>query len=81
MYSIPLPPHTPTHRFACRRCILGREVRPPPEGTDTNSDLSQWHHSSEKKGLQDLLLKRVWTGPTISFVFHHKSHEQKIETA
>lgn len=70
-----------THdKFSCRRCVLGREVKPPAEGTDTNSDLSQWHHSSEKKGLQDLLLKRVWSGPAVSFVFHHRSHEQKIET-
>lgn len=67
-------------RFSCRRCVLSREVRPPPEGSDTNSDLSQWHHSSDKKGLPDLLLKRVWSGSTISFIFHHKSHEHKIET-
>ena len=69
-------------RFHCRRCVLGRQMKPPPEGSDTNSDLSQWHHNClDKKGVEDLILKKVWDGPTISFVFHHKSHEKKIETA
>lgn len=68
-------------RFSCRRCVLGRQSKPPPEGSDTNSDLSQWNHNSlDKKGIEDSVLKKIWEGPTISFVFHHRSHESKIET-
>ena len=56
-------------------------MKPPPAGSDSNSNISQWHHSSlDKRGLEDMLLKKVWDGKAISFVFHHKSHEAKIET-
>jgi len=65
-----------THdKFKCRRCVAGVEVRGPPSDSDCNSDLSAWHHASTKKGLMDMALKQVWdTG--VTFVFHHKSHEQ-----
>jgi DNA repair and recombination RAD54-like protein len=59
----------------CRRCVSNVEVRPPPEGSDCNSDLSSWHHAAAKKGLQDVALKQVWdTG--VAFCFHHISHQQ-----
>ena len=55
--------------------MAGVEVRGPPPDSDCNSDMSQWFHSNTKKGLQDLALKQVWdTG--VTFVFHHKSHDQ-----
>ena len=65
-----------THdKLKCRRCVAGVEVRPPPEDSDCNSDMSLWHHAANKKGIQDLALKQVWdTG--VTFVFHHKSHDQ-----
>jgi len=65
-----------THdKFKCRRCVAGVEVRPPPPDSDCNSDLSSWYHANTKKGLTDMALKQVWdTG--VTFVFHHKSHEQ-----
>ena len=65
-----------THdKLKCRRCVAGVEVRGPPEDSDCNSDLSSWHHSSSKKGLEDVALKQVWeTG--VSFCFHHVSHTQ-----
>jgi len=65
-----------THdKFKCRRCVSGVEVRPPPQDSDCNSDMSQWYHSASKKSLTDLALKQVWdTG--VTFVFHHKSHDQ-----
>ncbi len=70
-----------TLRFNCRRCVLGRQTRPPPVDSDTNSDLSQWNHNSaDKKGIEDSILKKTWTGDCISFVFHHKSHDKKIVT-
>ena len=70
-----------THtRFNCLRCVLGKQVKPPPEGSDCTSDLSQWNHCADKRGLEDLVMKRVWDGPTISFVFYHRSHESQIKT-
>lgn len=66
-------------RFKCKRCVNNIQVRGPPEGSDTNSDLSQWHHSADKKGLVDVVLKGAWD-ETISFTFHHKSHEEQRQT-
>lgn len=65
-----------THdKLRCRRCVAGVEVRPPAPDSDCNSDMSQWFHATSKKGLQDVALKQVWdTG--VTFVFHHKSHDQ-----
>ncbi|XP_055996293.1 DNA repair and recombination protein RAD54-like [Ostrea edulis] len=69
-----------THdKFKCKRCVNNIQVRPPPEGSDTNSNLSQWHHASDKRGLVDVVLKGAWD-ETISFTFHHKSHEEQRQT-
>ncbi|XP_068599411.1 DNA repair and recombination protein RAD54-like [Brachionichthys hirsutus] len=63
-----------THdRFRCRRCVNGREVRPPAEESDCTSDLSQWNHGFDKKGLKDQVLKASWDA-AVSFVFHQRSH-------
>ncbi|XP_060559787.1 DNA repair and recombination protein RAD54-like [Ruditapes philippinarum] len=67
--------------FKCRRCVNNIQVKPPSDDSDCNSDLSQWHHSTDKKGLKDLMLKGAWSSDTpISFVFHHHSHEQQRVT-
>ncbi|XP_017293211.1 DNA repair and recombination protein RAD54-like [Kryptolebias marmoratus] len=64
-----------THdKFRCRRCVNGREVRPPAEDSDCTSDLSQWNHCLDKKGLRDQVLKASWDA-AVSFVFHQHSHE------
>ncbi|XP_021339494.1 DNA repair and recombination protein RAD54-like [Mizuhopecten yessoensis] len=69
-----------THdKFKCKRCVNNIQVKPPPEGSDCNSDLSLWHHSTDKKGLDDLVFKGSWN-PAISFVFHHNSHEEQHKT-
>ncbi|KAL5016382.1 hypothetical protein ScPMuIL_005971 [Solemya velum] len=69
-----------THdKFKCRRCVNNIQVKPPPPDSDCNSDLSQWCHSADKKGLVDIILKGAWD-PGISFVFHHRSHEKQKET-
>lgn len=69
------------HRFNCRRCVLGKQVRSPPPDSDCTCDLSQWNHSSDKKGLEDLTLKSVWdAAQCISFVFHHRSHKEQRQT-
>ncbi|KAA8589911.1 hypothetical protein FQN60_013276 [Etheostoma spectabile] len=66
-----------THdKFRCRRCVNGREVRPPAEDSDCTSDLSQWNHCFEKKGLRDQVLKASWDA-AVSFVFHQRSHEDQ----
>ena len=64
------------HRFKCRRCVNNIQVRAPPDGTDCNSDPVHWHHCADKKGLADVMLKKAWDTKNISFVFHHRSHEQ-----
>lgn len=66
-----------THdKFRCRRCVNGREVRPPPDDSDCTSDLSQWNHCFDKKGLRDQVLKASWDA-AVSFVFHQRSHEDQ----
>ncbi|XP_071508468.1 DNA repair and recombination protein RAD54-like [Diadema antillarum] len=66
-----------THdKFRCRRCVNNIQVRPPPEDSDCSSDLSQWNHCADKRGIADSALRGVWETQNVSFVFHHKSHEQ-----
>ncbi|XP_063229538.1 DNA repair and recombination protein RAD54-like isoform X2 [Bacillus rossius redtenbacheri] len=66
-----------THdKFRCKRCLNHIQVKLPPDGSDCSSDLSCWNHCSDKKGLVDVVLKQCWDAG-VSFVFHHRSHEQK----
>ncbi|KAL3125930.1 hypothetical protein niasHT_009459 [Heterodera trifolii] len=67
-----------THdKLKCKRCFLGRELKDPPEEADTNSDLTQWHHSERDfSKVPDQMLKAVRDcAPDITFVFHQKSHD------
>lgn len=64
-------------RFRCHRCVNGREVRPPADSSDCTSDLSQWNHCFDKKGLTDQVLKASWD-TAVSFVFHQRSHENQM---
>ena len=64
-------------RFKCRRCVNRIQVRGPPEDSDCNSDLSQWNHCADKKGVVDVMLKGAWETNAVSFVFHHRSHEEQ----
>ncbi|BFY99558.1 hypothetical protein BsWGS_02598 [Bradybaena similaris] len=69
-----------THdKFKCRRCVNNIQVKPPPDDSDCNSDLSQWNHSVDKKGLADVVLKAAWQS-AITFIFHHRSHEEQRKT-
>ncbi|KAK7099702.1 DNA repair and recombination protein RAD54-like isoform X2 [Littorina saxatilis] len=69
-----------THdKFKCRRCVNNIQVKGPPDGSDCNTDLSQWNHCVDKKGVTDVMLKGVWNS-AISFVFHHYSHEEQRRT-
>ncbi|XP_071799546.1 DNA repair and recombination protein RAD54-like isoform X2 [Asterias amurensis] len=66
-----------THdKFNCRRCVNNIQVRPPPPDSDCNSDLSNWSHCSSKRGVMDCILKKAMEMDSISFIFHHRSHEQ-----
>ncbi|KAJ6659422.1 hypothetical protein lerEdw1_018656 [Lerista edwardsae] len=66
-----------THdKIKCRRCVNGHQVRLPPDGSDCTSDLSQWNHAAEKRGLQDTVLKAAWDA-AVTFTFHHHSHEEQ----
>uniref|UniRef100_A0A8C1JX16 DNA repair and recombination protein RAD54-like n=1 Tax=Cyprinus carpio TaxID=7962 RepID=A0A8C1JX16_CYPCA len=66
-----------THdRFRCRRCVNSRQVRAPPDDSDCTSDLSNWHHCSDKRGLKDPVLQASWDA-AVSFVFHQRSHEDQ----
>lgn len=59
----------------CTRCVNGIQIKKPPEGSDCNSDLSEWNHTRDRKGIPDVALKQVHGAGGISFVFHHISHE------
>lgn len=63
-------------RFRCKRCIKNRQVRAPPDDSDCTSDLSNWHHCAEKRGLRDPVLQASWDA-AVSFVFHQRSHEDQ----
>ncbi|KAL3271526.1 hypothetical protein HHI36_022003 [Cryptolaemus montrouzieri] len=64
-----------THRrLNCKRCFNRIETKPPPDEADCTSDLSNWYHSWEKRGLADMVLKQIWDmSRYISFVFHQRS--------
>ncbi|XP_047645154.1 DNA repair and recombination protein RAD54-like isoform X4 [Phacochoerus africanus] len=69
-----------THdRLRCRRCVNNQQVWPPPDGSDCTSDLAQWNHSTDKRGLADEVLQAAWhaASTAITFVFHQRSHEEQ----
>nr|XP_020476561.1 DNA repair and recombination protein RAD54-like [Monopterus albus] len=77
LFTLNVETRSDTHdKFRCRRCVNGREVRPPAEDSDCTSDLSQWNHCFDKKGLRDQVLKASWDA-AVSFVFHQRSHEDQ----
>ncbi|NXO37815.1 RAD54 protein, partial [Locustella ochotensis] len=66
-----------THdKIKCRRCVNGHQVRPPPDGSDCTSDLSQWQHCADKRRLQDSVLRAAWDA-AVSFTFYQHSHEEQ----
>ncbi|XP_028296992.1 DNA repair and recombination protein RAD54-like [Gouania willdenowi] len=66
-----------THdKFRCCRCVNGRQVQPPADGSDCTSNYSQWNHCFDRRGLRDQVLKASWDA-AVSFVFHQRSHEDQ----
>lgn len=52
----------------------------PPEDSDCTSDLSQWYHCTNNKGLPDVILSQAWeVAKCVSFVFHHRSSGGEVE--
>jgi DNA repair and recombination RAD54-like protein len=50
----------------------------PPEDSDCTSDLSQWFHCSNNRGLPDEILSKSWDiTKSISFIFHHRSNKSE----
>lgn len=75
---------SPHFSFKCKRCVNNVQVKLPPEDSDCTSDLSQWFHCSDNKGIPDTILSQAWdVTKCISFVFHHRSSaaEVKLEDA
>ena len=66
-------------RLRCCRCVNNHQVRPPPDGSDCTSDLAQWNHNTDKRGLKDEVLQAAWDAAStaITFVFHQQSHEEQ----
>lgn len=66
-------------RLRCRRCVNNHQIRPPTDGSDCTSDLAQWNHSTDKRGLRDEVLQAAWDAAStaITFVFHQRSHEEQ----
>ncbi|XP_063263220.1 DNA repair and recombination protein RAD54-like [Prinia subflava] len=77
LFTLNEPTTSDTHdKIKCRRCVNGQQVRPPPDGSDCTSDLSQWHHCSDKRRLQDSVLKAAWDA-AVTFTFYQHSHEEQ----
>ncbi|KAJ3648695.1 hypothetical protein Zmor_020478 [Zophobas morio] len=70
-----------THqRLRCKRCLNKIQIKNPPEEADCTSDLANWYHCWDKKGLADMVLKQIWdVSKYISFVFHQKSASQEVK--
>ncbi|XP_060534164.1 DNA repair and recombination protein RAD54-like [Cylas formicarius] len=70
-----------THtKLKCKSCFNKIAIKNPPEDADCTSDLSQWYHCWDKKGLADMVLKQIWDlTKYISFVFHQKSACQEVK--
>lgn len=67
-------------RFKCKRCVNNIQVKLPPEDSDCTSDLSQWYHCSNNKGLPDTILSQAWDiAKSVSFVFHHRSSAAEVQ--
>lgn len=68
------------NRFKCKRCVDNVQVKLPPPDSDCTSDLSQWYHCSNNKGISDNILSQAWdVSKCVSFVFHHRSSQAEVK--
>ncbi|EFA05805.2 DNA repair and recombination protein RAD54-like [Tribolium castaneum] len=70
-----------THeKLKCKRCLGKIQTKNPSDEADCTSDLQDWYHCWDKKGLADMVLKQIWDlSKYISFVFHQKSAKQEVK--
>lgn len=55
------------------------QTKLPPDDSDCTSDLSQWFHCANNKGLPDTVLSQAWDiSKCVSFVFHHRSAAAEV---
>lgn len=72
-------PH-PQNRFKCKRCVDNIQVKLPSPDSDCTSDLSQWYHCVNNKGIPDNILSQAWdVSKCVSFVFHHRSSQAEVK--
>lgn len=60
-----------THiRLKCKRCLNKIQIKNPPDDADCTSDLINWYHCWDKKGLADLvcLLKTCLESDTYDLI-------------
>lgn len=56
------------------------QVKLPPADSDCTSDLAQWYHCSDNKGIPDNILSTAWdVSNCVSFVFHHRSSQAEVK--
>lgn len=68
------------NRFKCKRCVDNVQVKLPPPDSDCTSDLSQWYHCANNKGISDNILSQAWdVSKCVSFVFHHRSSQAEVK--
>lgn len=67
-------------RFNCKRCVDNVQIKLPPEDSDCTSDLAQWYHCSNNKGIpDDILCQASDVSKCVSFVFHHRSSKAEVK--
>lgn len=56
------------------------QTKLPPADSDCTSDLAQWYHCADNKGIPDDILTTAWSvSKCVSFVFHHRSSQSEVK--
>lgn len=72
--------HLIFNRFKCNRCANNVQQKLPPADSDCTSDLAQWYHCFDGKGMPDTILTTAWeVSKCVSFVFHHRSSKSEVK--
>ncbi|XP_031619056.1 DNA repair and recombination protein RAD54-like [Contarinia nasturtii] len=66
--------------FKCKRCVDTVQMKLPPPDSDCTSDLANWFHCSNNRGIPDNILSQAWdVSKCVSFVFHHRSSQAEVK--
>lgn len=75
-----MPSYVFQNRFKCKRCVNNVQVKLPPTNSDCTSDLADWFHCFDNKGIPDDILSTAWeVSKCVSFVFHHRSSQAEVK--